>query len=88
LLKHSTDFGGNDFAKMGKIFVSAASYVDEQRFARRWLRLFTHYMFHPYRGIQFDLDYLTHYLPESNGFNRVLIVVDHLTRMAHFMPCT
>jgi hypothetical protein len=33
------------------------------------------------------LDYLTH-LPESNGFNRVLIVVDHLTRMAHFLPCT
>jgi hypothetical protein len=33
------------------------------------------------------LDYLTH-LPESNGFNSVLIVVDHLTRMAHFLPCT
>jgi hypothetical protein len=33
------------------------------------------------------LDYLTH-LPVSNGFNVVLIVVDHLTRMAHFLPCT
>jgi hypothetical protein len=33
------------------------------------------------------LDYLTH-LDESNGFNNVLIVVDHLTRMAHFLPCT
>jgi hypothetical protein len=33
------------------------------------------------------LDYLTH-LPESNGFNNVLIVVDHLTRRAHFLPCT
>jgi hypothetical protein len=33
------------------------------------------------------LDYLTH-LPENNGFNSVLIVVDHLTRMAHFLPCT
>jgi hypothetical protein len=33
------------------------------------------------------LDYLTH-LPESNGFNNVLIVVVHLTRMAHFLPCT
>jgi hypothetical protein len=33
------------------------------------------------------LDYLTH-LPESYGFNNVLIVVDHLTRMAHFLPCT
>jgi hypothetical protein len=33
------------------------------------------------------LDYLTH-LPESNGFSNVLIVVDHLTRMPHFMPCT
>jgi hypothetical protein len=32
------------------------------------------------------LDYLTH-IPESNGFNSVLIVVDHLTRMAHFLPC-
>jgi hypothetical protein len=28
------------------------------------------------------VDYLTH-LPESNGFNNVLILVDHLTRMAH-----
>jgi transposase InsO family protein len=34
-----------------------------------------------------SLDYLTH-LPESNGFNSVLIVVDHLTRMAHFLSCT
>jgi hypothetical protein len=33
------------------------------------------------------LDYFTH-LHESNGFNNVLIVVDHLTRMAHFLPCT
>jgi transposase InsO family protein len=33
------------------------------------------------------LDYPTH-LHESNGFNSVLIVVDHLTRMAHFLPCT
>jgi hypothetical protein len=32
------------------------------------------------------LDYLTHLL-ESNGFNSVLIVVDHLTRMANFLPC-
>jgi hypothetical protein len=24
----------------------------------------------------------------SNGFGSVLIVVDHLTRMAHFLPCT
>jgi hypothetical protein len=33
------------------------------------------------------LDYLT-YLHESNGFNIVLIVVDHPTRMVHFLPCT
>jgi hypothetical protein len=33
------------------------------------------------------LDYLTH-LPESNVINSVLNVVDHLTRMAHFLPCT
>jgi hypothetical protein len=33
------------------------------------------------------LDCWTH-LPESNGFNIVLIVVDHLTRMARFLPCT
>jgi hypothetical protein len=32
------------------------------------------------------LDYLTH-LHMSKGFDSVLIVVDHLTRMAHFMPC-
>jgi hypothetical protein len=33
------------------------------------------------------LDYLTH-LPKSNSFNNVVIVVDLLTRMAHFLPCT
>jgi hypothetical protein len=32
------------------------------------------------------LDYLTHLL-ESNGLNNVLIVADHLTRIAHFLPC-
>jgi hypothetical protein len=31
------------------------------------------------------LDYLTH-LHVSNGFDSVLIVVDHPTRMAHFLP--
>jgi hypothetical protein len=39
----------------------------------------------PWHTIGFD--YLTH-LPKSNGFNSVLIVADHLTRMAHFIPCT
>jgi hypothetical protein len=33
------------------------------------------------------LDYLTH-LHVSNGFDIVLIVVDHPARMAHFLPCT
>jgi hypothetical protein len=34
------------------------------------------------------LDYLTH-LHVRKGFNNVVIVVvDHLTRMAHFLPCT
>jgi hypothetical protein len=33
------------------------------------------------------LDYLTH-LHESYGFNDVLIVVDHVTRLARFLPCT
>jgi hypothetical protein len=33
------------------------------------------------------LDFLTH-LHVSNGFDSVLIVVDHLTRMTHFLPCT
>jgi hypothetical protein len=33
------------------------------------------------------LAYLTH-LPESNGFNNMLTLVDHLTRMAHFLPGT
>jgi hypothetical protein len=36
-------------------FLSVASYVDEQRFDRKWLRLFTHCMFHPYRGTQLVL---------------------------------
>jgi hypothetical protein len=35
----------------------------------------------------FGLDYLIHLLV-SNGFDIVLIVVDHLTRMANFLPCT
>jgi hypothetical protein len=33
------------------------------------------------------LDYLTH-LHVSYGFDSVLIVVDHLTQMAHFLMCT
>jgi hypothetical protein len=33
------------------------------------------------------LDYLTH-LHVSNGFDCVRIVVDHVTRMAHFLPCS
>jgi hypothetical protein len=33
------------------------------------------------------LDYLTR-LHVSNGFDSVRIVVDHLTRMARFIPCT
>jgi hypothetical protein len=33
----------------------------------------------------FGLEYLTHLLM-SNVFDNVLIVVDHLTRIAHFMP--
>jgi hypothetical protein len=34
-----------------------------------------------------EFDYLVHLLV-SNGFDNVLIVVGHLTRMAHFLPCT
>jgi hypothetical protein len=34
------------------------------------------------------LDYVTHLLLVSNIFDTLLIVVDHLTRMAHFLPCT
>jgi hypothetical protein len=33
------------------------------------------------------LDYLAH-LHVSNSFESVLIVIDHLTRVAHFLPCT
>jgi hypothetical protein len=33
------------------------------------------------------LDYLTH-LHVSNGFDNVPILVDHLTRMPHFLPYT
>jgi hypothetical protein len=65
--------------------VSAASYVDEQRFDRRWLRLYP-LPVPPSPWHTVGLDYLTHLL-ESNGFNSVLIVVDHLTRIAHFLPC-
>jgi hypothetical protein len=33
------------------------------------------------------LEYLTQ-LHVSNGFDNVLIMVDHLTLMTHFLPCT
>jgi hypothetical protein len=33
------------------------------------------------------IDDLTH-LPVSNDFDSVLNGVDHMTRMAHFLPCT
>jgi hypothetical protein len=33
------------------------------------------------------LGYLTHLLV-SNGFDSFMIVVEHLTRIAHFLPCT
>jgi hypothetical protein len=41
----------------------------------------------PRPGHIVGFDYLTH-LHAINGFDEVLIVVDHLTRMAHFLPCT
>jgi hypothetical protein len=70
------------------MIVSDASCVDEQSFDLRWLRLFIHYLFHPDSGTQLVFDYLTH-LHVSNGFDSVLIiVVGHLTRMAHCLPCT
>jgi hypothetical protein len=65
-----------------KDFASVASCADEQRFNHTWLRLFTLYQFHPNRGTQL-VDYLTN-LHVSNGFDSVLIVVDHLTRMPLF----
>jgi hypothetical protein len=42
-------------------------------------------MFHPY--LRVGLGYLTH-LHVTNGFDRVLILVDDLTRMSHFLLCT
>jgi hypothetical protein len=33
------------------------------------------------------LDYLAH-LHVSDGFDSVMLVIDHLTGMAHFLPCT
>jgi hypothetical protein len=38
----------------------------------------------PWRRVRLDI--LKHLLV-TNGFDRVLIVVDHLTRLAHFLPC-
>jgi hypothetical protein len=38
----------------------------------------------PWHTVGFD--YLTK-MPLSNGFDSVRIVIDHLTRMARFMPC-
>jgi hypothetical protein len=33
------------------------------------------------------LDFLTTCLDASASFSSVLVVVDHLTRVAHFFPC-
>jgi hypothetical protein len=46
----------------------------------------THYLLHvpPRPWLTIGLDYLTHLLV-SNGFDGVLIAIDHLTRMAHFI---
>jgi hypothetical protein len=69
------------------MFVGAASCVDEHKLNPRWLRLFfpLHVPSSPWHTV--GLDYMTH-LHVSNGFDSVLIVVDHMTCMAHFMPCT
>jgi hypothetical protein len=45
------------------------------------------FSFHTKPWLAIGLDYLTR-LAVSNGFDSVLTVVGHLTRMAHFLPCT
>jgi hypothetical protein len=50
----------------------------------------TLYLLHvPLRPGHFlGLDYPISHLHVSNSFDTLLIVVDHLTRMAEFLPCT
>ncbi|QRV78036.1 integrase core domain protein [Ceratobasidium sp. AG-Ba] len=40
---------------------------------------------HPFEVV--TLDFIMD-LPESNGYNAILVIVDKLTRYAHFIPCT
>ncbi|XP_011270565.1 hypothetical protein CAOG_08903 [Capsaspora owczarzaki ATCC 30864] len=40
---------------------------------------------HPWKSI--SMDFITQ-LPPSNSFDAICVVVDRLTKMAHFMPCT
>jgi hypothetical protein len=87
LAKRSTNSSGDEFAKMLKIFcerdVSCRRANIQPHMAATLYPLFLPPI--PWHIV--GLCYLPH-LHASNGFDSVLIVVDHLLRMAHFLPCT
>jgi hypothetical protein len=88
LLKRLTDFGGNLTTHDVKDFC-------ERGVVCRRAKIQPHmpaalYPLHvpPIPWHTFGLDYLTHLHVSNNGLDSVMIVIDHLTRMAHFLPCT
>jgi hypothetical protein len=80
-------FGGNEFAaKMWKTFCESCVVC---RFAKIQPQMAANfYSLHvpPIPWPTVGVDYLTH-LPVSKNFESGLIVVDHMTRMAHFLQC-
>jgi hypothetical protein len=86
LLNRLTDSGGNRIRQDVKDFCERGVVCRQAKIQPQMTATLYPLHVQPIPWHTAGLDYLTHF-PKSNGFNRVLIVVDHLTRMAQFLPC-